>query len=79
MRKQKWDLHRNETIVNSPVTTDNPSQNISDPSTQKQLRKQINNVLQLANDDLIDLQPEETNPGSSGGSGESNIALRRSQ
>ena len=35
---EKRDLHLNETTVNSPVTTNNPLQNISNPSTQKQLR-----------------------------------------
>ena len=44
MQLEKWDLHRNETTVNSPVTVNSPSQNISDPSSQKQLRTQINNV-----------------------------------
>ena len=47
---EKRDLYRN---VNSPVTANNPLQNISDPSTQKQLRAQINNVPKSTNDDLI--------------------------
>ena len=72
---EKRDVHVNETIVNSSVTKNNPSQNISDPGIQKQLRAQINNVPQSANDDLIEPQPEETNPGSSSGGGDSNIAL----
>ena len=70
MQLEKWDLHRNETTVNSPVTVNSPSQNISDPSSQKQLRTQINNVPKSAN---------KTNLGSSGGSDDLNIALRRSQ
>ena len=61
---EKRDLHRSETTVNSPVTVNNLSQNISDPSPQKQLRTQMNNVLKLANDNLIEPQPEKTNPGS---------------
>ena len=55
MQLEKWDLHRNETTVNSPVTVNNPSQNISDPSSQKQLRTQINNVPKSAKDDLTKL------------------------
>ena len=46
MQLEKWDLYRNETTVNSPVTTNNPSQNISNPRTQKQLRTQIRNIPQ---------------------------------
>ena len=38
---EKWDLHQNEITVNSLVKTNNPSQHIRDPSTQKQLRTQI--------------------------------------
>ena len=76
---EKHYLHRNETTVNSPVAANSPSQNISDWSPQKQLRTQINDVQKSANDDLIEHQPEETYAGSSGGSGDSNIALRRSQ
>ena len=48
----KRDFHRNGTTINSPVTKNNPSQNISDSSTQKQLRSQINNVPKSANVDL---------------------------
>ena len=55
MQLEKWDLHRNETTVNSPVTVNSPSQNISDPSSQKQLRTQINNVPKSAKDDLTKL------------------------
>ena len=55
MQLEKWDLHRNETTVNSPVTGNSPSQNISDPSSQKQLRTQINNVPKSAKDDLTKL------------------------
>lgn len=73
---EKRDLYRN---VNSPVTANNPLQNISDPSTQKQLRKQINNVSKSANDDLIEPQLEETKPGSCGGKDDSKIVFRRSQ
>ena len=76
---EKRDLQRNETAINSGVTANNPSQNISDPSTQKQSRKQISNVPKSATDDLLEPQPEETNPVSSAGSGDSNIVLRRSQ
>ena len=60
-------------------------QSISDPtsqkqtSSQKQLRTQINNVAQLAHDNLIEPQSEETNPGRSGGGSDTNIVLRRSQ
>ena len=70
---EKRDSHRN---FNSPVTANNPSQNISDPSTQKQLRTQINNAPKSANDDLIEPEPEETSPGCSGGSGDS-ISTRK--
>ena len=72
---EKRGLHLNE----NPVTANNPSQNITDPSTQKQLRIQINNVPKLASDVLIEPQPEETNLGSSGGGGDLSIVLRRSQ
>ena len=34
----KQELHPNETSVNFPVTTNNPSPNINNPSTQKQLK-----------------------------------------
>ena len=54
LQLEKWGLHRNETTVNFPVTTNNPSQNIRNRSTQKQLRTQINNVPQLAIDNLIE-------------------------
>ena len=57
MQLEKWDLRRNETTVNSPVTVNSPSQNISDPSSQKQLRTQINNVSKSAKDDLTKLTP----------------------
>ena len=50
-------------------------QNISDPSTQKQLRIQINNVPQSANEDLIESQPEKTNSGSSSSSSSSDSKL----
>ena len=76
---EKRGLHQNETTVNSPVTANNPLQNITDPSTQKQLRIQINNVPKSANDVLIEPQPVETNLGNSGGGGDSSIVLRRSQ
>ena len=70
---EKRNFHRNETTVNSPVTANNPSQNISDPSPQKQLRTQINN------DNLIEPKPDKTKLGSRGGCGDLNIVLRRSQ
>ena len=82
---EKRDLNRNETTVIFPVTANNTLQSISDPtsqkgmSSQKQLRTQINNVAQLAHDNLIESQSEETNPGSSGGGSDTNIVLRRSQ
>lgn len=76
---EKQDLHRNETTVNFLATKNNPLQNFSDPSTQKPLRKQINNVSKSANDDLIEPQLEETKPGSCGGKDDSKIVLRRSQ
>ena len=76
---EKWDLHRNETAINSLMTTNNPLQNIHDKSIQKQLRVQINNVPQSANVNLIEPEPEETSPGSSSGSRDSNIVLRGSQ
>ena len=57
MQLEKWDLHRNETTVNSPVTVNSPSQNISDASSQKQLRTQINIVPKSAKDDLTKLTP----------------------
>ena len=76
---EKRGLHRNETTDNSPVTTNNPSQDISDPNTQKQLRIQINNVPKSVNDVLIEPQPEETNLGNSGSGGDSSIVLRPSQ
>ena len=43
------------------------------------MRKQIYNVSKSANDDLIEPQLEETNPGSCGGKDDSKIVLRRSQ
>ena len=64
---EKRNFRRNETTVNSPVTANNPSQNISDPSPQKQLRTQINK------DDLIEPKPDKTKPGSRGGCGDLNI------
>ena len=63
LQLEKWDLHRNETTVNFPVTTNNPSQNIRNPSTQKQLRTQINNVSQLAIDNLIESNLRKVTPG----------------
>ena len=66
----KRDLHRNETTVNFLVTANSQSQNISDPSPQKQLRKQINNVPKSVNDALIEHKPEENNPRSSSGNGD---------
>ena len=75
MQLEKRDLHRNETTINSSVTANNPSQNISDPSPQKQLRTHINIVPKSANDDLIELQPEETNPGSSDNDSDSNYCF----
>ena len=85
MQLEKRNLNRNETTVIFPVTANNTLQSISDPtsqkgmSSQKQLRTQINNVAQLAHDNLIESQSEETNPGSSGGGSDTNIVLRRSQ
>ena len=70
---EKRNFHRNETTVNSPVTANNSSQNISDPSPQKQLRTQINN------DNLIEPKPDKTKLGSRGGCGDLNIVLRRTQ
>ena len=67
MQLEKQNLHRNETTTNSPVITNDPSQNISDSSTQKQSRTQINNVLKLTNDNLKEPQPEETSPEKSSG------------
>ena len=64
---KKRDIHRSETTVNSPVTANSQSQNISEPSPQKQLRKQINNVPKSANDALIEHKSEENNPRSSSG------------
>ena len=68
-----------EIPANSPVIANSPLQNIIIPSPQKQLRTHINNVPKLTNENLIEHQPEETNPGNSGSSGDSNIALRPSQ
>ena len=65
--------------LNSSVTVYSPSQNISNPSTEKQLRKQIYNIPKSANNNLQEHQPEETNPRSSKRSSNSNIALRWSQ
>ena len=79
MQLEKRVLHLNETSVNSPVITNNPLQNISDPITETHLRTYINKVPQSANDNLIEQQPEETKPGSSSGSGDLNIVLRRSE
>ena len=76
---EKRDLRRSETTVNFLVTANNPSQNISDPSPQKQFRTQMNNVANLADDNLIEPKPDETNPGNRGGGGDSNIDFRRSQ
>ena len=72
---EKRDLHQNETTINSSVTANNPSQNISDPSPQKQLRTHINSAPKSANDDLIEPQPEETNPGSSDNDSDSNYCF----
>ena len=63
LQLEKWGLHRNETTVNFPVTTNNPSQNIRNRSTQKQLRTQINNVPQLAIDNLIESNLRKVTPG----------------
>ena len=57
MQLEKWDLRRNETTVNSPATVNSPSQNISDPNSQKQFRTQINTVPKSAKDDLTKLTP----------------------
>ena len=76
---KKKDLHRNEATINSSVTANNPSQYISNPSPQKQLRKQINNVPKSSNDYLIELQPEEINHGSRDDGSDLNIVLKRPQ
>ena len=73
---EKWDLHRKKTTINSHVTVYNPSQNNSHPILQKQLQKRINNVAQLANDNLTKPQPKEANHGSSNGGHDSNTVLR---
>ena len=39
----------------------------------------MNNVANLADDNLIEPKPDETNPGNRGGGGDSNIDFRRSQ
>ena len=41
MQLQKWELNQTEITVNSLARTNNPSQHIRDPNTQKQLRTQI--------------------------------------
>ena len=52
---------------------------MNDPNTKKQLRTQTNNVPKQTNGDLIEPQPEDTNPGSNDGGGDSKIVLGRSQ
>lgn len=75
--KRNGILHINsEMQLNSSVTVYSPSQNISNPSTEKQLRKQIYNIPKSANNNLQEHQPEETNPRSSKRGSNSNIALR---
>ena len=79
MQLENQELHQSDSTINSPVTANSPSQNISSPSPQNQLSTQINNVPKSTNEDLIEHQPEETNPESSSGSGDLSIGLRRSQ
>ena len=52
---------------------------MSDSNTKKELRTQTDNVPKWTNGDLIEPQPEDTNPRSNGGGGDPNIVLRRSQ
>ena len=79
VQQEKRDLHRSRTTVNSPITANNPSQNITNPIPQKQLRAQMDNIPKLANDNLIEHQSGETNIGGRGGDGDSNNVLKRSQ
>ena len=79
VQQEKRDLHRSRTTVNSPITANNPSQNISNPIPQKQFRAQMDNIPKLANNNLIQPQSGETNTGGRGGDGDSNNVLKRSQ
>ena len=54
VQQEKRDLHRSRNTVNSPITANNPSQNISNSIPQKQLRAQMDNIPKLANNNLIE-------------------------